>query len=55
MNRRFEELDMLKWMTKVKTTLVQKDPSRGHYRPITCLPAMWEIISSQIRKEIYYS
>ena len=47
------------WMTKGKTTLIQKDPSKGsapnNYRPIICLPMMWKILTAQIREEIYYS
>ena len=47
------------WMTKGKTTLIQKDPSKGtapnNYKPITCLPMMWKILTAQIREEIYYS
>ena len=46
-------------MTKGKTTLIQKDPNKGNtprnYRPITCLPMMWKILTAQIREEIYYS
>ena len=46
-------------MTKGKTALIQKDPSKGTapniYRPITCLPMMWKILTAQIREEIYYS
>ena len=46
-------------MTKGKTTLIQKDPSKGtapnNYRPITCLPMMWKILTAQIREKIYYS
>ena len=47
-------------MTKGKTTLIQKDPSKGtapnNYRPITFLPMMWKILTAQIReKKIYYS
>ena len=46
-------------MTKGKTTLIQKEPSKGaapnNYRPITCLPKMWKILIAQIRKKIYYS
>ena len=46
-------------MTKGKTTLIQKDPSKGtvpnNYRPITCLPMMWKILTSQIRGKIYYA
>ena len=46
-------------MTKGKTTLIQKDRSKGtapnNYRSITCLPMMWKILTAQIREEIYYS
>ena len=44
-------------MTKGKTTLIKKDPIKGtipnNYRPITCLPMMWKILTAQIRAEIY--
>ena len=47
------------WMIKGKTTLIQKDTSKGtspnNYRPITCLPLMWKILTVQIRRKIYYS
>ena len=46
-------------MTKGKTTLIQEDPSQGtapnNYRPITCLPMLWNILTAQIREVIYYS
>ena len=46
------------WMTKGKTILIQKDPSKGiapnNYRPITCLPIMWNILTAKIREEIHY-
>ena len=46
-------------MTKWKTTLIQKNPSKGtapkNYRSITCLPMMWKILTAQIRGEIYYT
>ena len=46
-------------MTKRRTTIIQKDPSKrtapSNYRPITCLPMMWKILTAQIREEIYYS
>ena len=36
-----------------------KGPSKGtapnNYRPITCLPMMWKILTAQIREKIYYS
>ena len=37
----------------------QKWPQKGtaskNYRPITYLTMMWEILTAQIREEIYYS
>ena len=46
-------------MTKGKTTLIKKDPSKrtapNNYRLITCLPMMWKILTVQIRENIYYS
>ena len=59
MNRCLQDAQVPDWMTKGKTTLIQKDPSKGtipnNYRPITCLPMMWKILTAQIREEIYYS
>ena len=46
-------------MTEGKSTLIQNDPSKGtapnNYRPITCLPMIWKVLTAQIREEIYYS
>ena len=59
MNRRLQDAEVPDWMTKGKTTLIQKEASKGtvpnNYRPITCLPMMWKILTAQIREEIYYS
>ena len=59
MNRCLQNTQVPDWMTKGNTTLIQKDPSKGtalnNYRPITCLPMMWKILTAQIREEIYYS
>ena len=59
MNRCLQDAYVPEWMTKGKTTLIQKDPSKGtapnNYRPITCLPMMWKILTAQIREKIYYS
>ena len=53
MNRCLQDAHVPEWMTKGKTTLIQKDPTKGtapnNYRPITCLPMMWKILTSQIR------
>ena len=59
MNRCQQGLQVSEWMTKGKTTLIQKDPIRGtapnNYRPITCLPSIWKILTAQITEKIYYS
>ena len=59
MNKCLQRAHVPKWMTKGKTTLIQKNPSKGtapnNYRPITCLPMMWKILTVKIREEIYYS
>ena len=58
MNRCLQGAQVPEWMTKGKTTLIQKDPSKGtapnNYRLITCLPMMWKILTAQIREKIYY-
>ena len=44
------------WMTVGKTVLLQKDPAKGtaaeNYRPITCLPTMWKLLSGIIAHDI---
>ena len=58
-NRVLLDAQVPDWMTKGKTTLIHKDPSKGtapkNYRLRTCLPMMWKILTAQIREEIYYS
>ena len=53
MNRCLQDEQVPEWRTKGKTTLIQKDPSKGtapnNYRPITCLPMMWKTLTAQIR------
>ena len=45
------------WMTKGRTVLIQKDKSKGiessKYRPITCLPLVWKLLSGLITDEMY--
>ena len=59
MNRCLQDAQVPDWMTKEKTILIKKDPSKGiapnNYRPITCLLMMWKISTAQTREEIYYS
>ena len=54
MNRCLQDAHVPEWMTKGKTTLIQKDPSKetvpNNYRPITCLSMMWKILTTQIRE-----
>ena len=46
------------WMTEGRTHLLMKDPSKGttpgNYRPITCLPAMWKLLTGVIADEVYW-
>ena len=45
------------WLTKGRTVLIQKDKLKGNdpsnYRPITCLPITWKILTGMISEEIY--
>ena len=57
MNKCIQKTEIPEWMTKGKTTLIQKDSLRRtvqtNYRPITCLPTMWKILTEKIRELIY--
>ena len=57
MNRSLQKADVPEWMTKEKTTLIQKDHLKGiaqnNYRPIMFLPMIWKILTAQISEEIY--
>ena len=48
---------MPSWLTKGRAVLLQKDKSKGNivsnYRPITCLPLMWKLLSGVIADQIY--
>ena len=59
MNKCIQKTELSEWMTKEKTTWIQKDPlnetASNNYRFITCLLMMWKILTAQIREEIYYS
>ena len=49
--------DIPKWMTLAKTVLCHKNPSKGNavdnYRPISCLPLMWKLMTGSIAESIY--
>ena len=59
MNRCLQDAQVPDRITKGKTTLIQKDPIKvtalNNYRPISCLPVMWKILTAQIRKKNHYS
>ena len=59
MNKCTQKTDILEWVTKGKTTLIQKYSLKGttsnNYKPIKCLLMMWKILTAQIREEVYYS
>ena len=59
MNRCLQGAHVPGQTTKGKTILIQKNASKellpNNYRPITCLPMMWKILTAQITEEIYYS
>ena len=58
MNKCIQKTEIPEWMTKGKTTLIQKDllerTAPNNYRPITHLAMMWKILTAQIREKIYY-
>ena len=45
------------WLTRGRTSLLQKDKSKCNaasiYRPITCLPLMWKLLTGVIADQIY--
>ena len=45
------------WMTVSRTILCQKDPPKGNevsnFRPISCLPLMWKLMTSILANNMY--
>ncbi|XP_047475423.1 uncharacterized protein LOC125029527 [Penaeus chinensis] len=45
------------WMTTGRTVLLLKDKSKGNeisnYRPITCLPLMWKLLTGIVADDVY--
>lgn len=45
------------WMVKGRTVLILKDPAKGNvasnFRPITCLPIVWKVMTSVLSDRIY--
>ena len=48
---------MPSWLTRGKTSLLQKHKSKinvaNNYRPITCLPLIWKLLTDVIADQIY--
>ena len=48
---------MPSWLTRGRTSLLQKHKIKGNvasnYRPITCLPLMWKLLTGVIVAQIY--
>ena len=45
------------WLTRGRTSLLQKDKSKGNvasnYKPITCFPLMWKLLTGVTTDQIY--
>ena len=52
-----ENGDVPPWMVKGRTVLIQKDAAKGvvasNYRPITCLPLMWKLLTGILADKMY--
>ena len=50
-------VEIPKWMTKGRTVLCQKDPAKGNevgnFRPISCLPLIWKLMTGIISDDMY--
>ena len=57
LNECLDEGEVPKWMTKGKTVLIMKDKEKGrdvkNFRPITCLPLMWKLLTGVLSEEMY--
>ena len=49
--------EVQEWLCKGKTVLIMKDKEKGadvtNYRPITCLPIMWKVLTGVISDDMY--
>ena len=45
------------WLARGSTSLLQKDKGKGNlssnYRPITCLPLMWKLLTGVIADQLH--
>ena len=56
MNDAVQSTKVPSWLTKERAVLIPKDPAKGNmpsnFRPITCLPLMWKLLTSMISDKI---
>ena len=59
MNRCLQEEHVPEWMTKERTTLIQKEPPKGtapkNYRPIMYLPMIWKILTVNKWRDLFFA
>jgi hypothetical protein len=52
------DTEIPEWLGKGRTVLIIKDKEKGpvveNYRPITCLPTMWKLLTSIVSEEMYH-
>ena len=57
MNKCLDDGKVPEWMTSGRTVLIMKDKTKGttpgNYRPITCLPVLWKLLTSTIADTMY--
>ena len=44
---------MPSWLTTGRSSLLQKDNKASNYRPVTCLPLMWKLLTDVLADQIY--
>ena len=57
LDRCVQENNLLKWMATGKTLLCKKKFKKGNlvsnFRPITCLPLIWKLLTGILAEELY--
>ena len=57
LNECLQQNSVSDWMTKGRTVLVMKDKDQGaiviNFRPITCLPVMWKLLTGVLADKMY--
>ena len=57
LNEALQSGNVPEWLTSGKTVLIVKDKGKGneviYFRPITCLPIMWKLLTGIISEEMY--